>query len=169
MIRTFLSVAAAALLISVILSTPASSAETGEASIPSGGHRAWLMEVDQSFTIKYDIQSDVTNPINVLVIPADEYADYQEGRQYSYLAQASRMNITQASVEAPLDAGRYYLVVEDVPNGSASVGEAISYDINTMVQSMGDDTMEMVLTAGAMVILLLVMVVLVDVASRRKK
>jgi hypothetical protein len=167
MLRTFLSVIAAALLISVILLTPASSADTGEAIIPSNGHRSWSVEMDRPFTLSYTIETVGDSRVNVLVIPSENYSGYLEGSGFNSMADVRASNVTNATADVRLGAGLYYVVVEAA--GGSSDGTAINYRIDALATQSQASSLQIVLGAGALVLLGIVLLFFLDMRMRKKR
>jgi hypothetical protein len=170
MLRTFLSVVAAALLISVILLTPASSADTGEATIPYGGHRSWSVEMERPFTLSYSVVVLDGAHVNVLVISSDNYSGYLTGSVSGVVHEAGVSNVTNTSVDVEMQPGTYYVVIEapQVP-GVTSNETMVSYRIDTSVGNTEGSSLAMVLGAGAVVLFGTVILFFLDMRVRRKR
>lgn len=169
MLRTFLSVAAAALLISVILLTPASSADTGEATIPPDGHRSWTVEMDRAFTLSYRIETMDGSKVNVMVIPADHFVGYVAGSTFDVVPGAGSTNITSMSIDVELRAGLYYLVVEPADTSSiSSEGTTVNYQIDASIPAAEGSSLQPVLGAGALVLLGTILLFFLDMKRRKK-
>lgn len=168
-VRTFLSVLAAALLISVLLFTPA-SAESGEALLSPGEERAWEVHEDSPFQLVYEVDVLSGQRVNVFLVTASEYQRLQADETFSYIREGSFTNVQQAYAEVDLEAGTYYLVVSPTPQAPMAGEDEVrlSYDITAMISSE-DNSLTTVLTIGAMLLFGLVVVILVDVMSRRRR
>ncbi len=170
MLRTFLSVVAAALLISVILLTPASSADTGEASIPYGGHRSWSVDMERPFTLSYSIEALDGSRVNVLVIPSDNYSSYLAGKVFNTIPEAGVTNVTNTSVDVAMRPGNYYVVIEahDGP-GLPSSDAMVSYRIDATDGNHEGSSLQIVLGAGAVILLGTILFFFLDMKLRRKR
>ncbi len=170
MLRTFLSVVAAALLISVILLTPASSADTGEATIPHGGHHSWSVEMERPFTLSYSIGSLDGSRVNVLVIPSDNYSRYLAGSVFNTIPEAGVSNITNTTVDVEMRPGNYYIVVEspDGPGGTSN-DTMISYRIDAFTTSPDGSSLQIILGAGMIVLLGIILFFILDIKLRGKR
>lgn len=168
MLRKFLSVAAAALLISVILLTPASSADTGEATILSGTHRSWSVEMDEWFTLSYSIETTDGSEINVMVIPAINYTDYLEGKDYVAVSGTVVKNTTNTSMDVRLRPGIYYVVVEANDGGKANE-TTISYRIDALAPGKPASSLSLVLGVGSLILMGIVLYLFIDIRTKARK
>jgi len=166
MLRSFLSVVAAALLISVILLTPASSAEIGEATIPADGHRLWSVQDDRQFTLSYAIEAIDGSTFDVAVISEDDLASYLAGTPSGAVAGMGAEKVSSAAMEMELRPGTYYIVVERV--GGAVEEATISYHIETSADENNGSSLAIVLGCGALVLMVTVVLFSLDLRTRRK-
>lgn len=170
MLRTFLSVVAAALLISVILLTPASSADTGEAFIPYGGHRSWSVDMERPFTLSYSIETLDGSRVNVLVIPSENYSSYLAGKVFNAIPEAGVSNVTNTSVDVAMRPGNYYVVIEAPEGpGAPSNGVMVSYRIDASTNNPEGSSLQIILGAGAVVLLGTILFFFLDMKLRRKQ
>lgn|GEM_PF-1810803 len=167
-IRPFLSVIAAALLISVILFTPA-SADSGEARLLSGSSRSWQIELDQETTLAYDLKVEVGDRIDVFLMTAPEHQAFERGEPFSFIAGGSFTDAREVSAELVLGPGTYYLVAASAsaPAGSLTEDTLVSYTINVETTSESS-TLQTILTVGAAAILFMVLFILFDTLRRNK-
>lgn len=160
---------AAALLISVVLLTPASSADIGEATIPNGGYRSWSVAMDQPFTLSYSIETLDGSRVNVLVIPSDNYSGYLAGAASNTILEAGVSNVTNTTVDVAMGAGSYYIVIEAPEvSGAPSNDTLVSYRINAS-SGDGSSSLQIVLGAGAVVLLGIILFFFLDTKLRRKR
>jgi hypothetical protein len=170
MLRTFLSVVAAALLISVILLAPASSADTGEATIPYGGHRFWSVDMERPFTLSYSIEAFDGARVNVLVIPSNNYSGYLAGSLFDTIPEAGVSNVTNTTVNVEMRPGNYYVVIE-VPQdrGVPSNETMIAYRIDTSTGGPNGSSLQIVLGAGAIILMGTVLFFFFGMKMHRKR
>ena len=166
MLRKFLSVAAAALLISVILLTPASSADTGEATLLSGTHRSWPAEMEEGLTLSYDIRAG-TGTINVMEVSSTNYTAYLNGQPYQVVPGTKATNVTEAQVDIPLRSGSYYVVVESAVNGDEN-GSFINYRIDMVKPVPPASSLPLVLGVGTLALLGAVLYFFADIRAGKR-
>lgn len=168
-IRSFLSVTAAALLISVILFTPA-SADSGEARLLSGASQSWEIILDKETTVVYDLRVEVGDRIDVYLMTSPEHQAFESGEPFTFIAEGSFTDAREASAEVLLQPGAYYLVASSRsgPSGSLTEDTLVSYNINVAATSQSS-ALQTILTVGAGAILCMVLFILFDNAIARRK
>jgi hypothetical protein len=170
MVRTFLSVVAAALLISVILLTPASSADTGEATIPYGGHRSWSVAMDRPFILTYSIETLDGSPVNVLVIPSDNYSNYLAGSLFNAVVEAGVSNVTNTTVDVTMPAGNYYVVIEAPADPGIKMNDTlVNYRIDASSNDAGGSSLQIILGVGAVALFGTILFFLIETKLRGKR
>jgi hypothetical protein len=168
MLRKFLSIAAAALLISVILLTPASSADTGEATILYNNYHSWPVEMNQRFMLSYSIATTNRSLINVMVIPEESYFDYLNGSSFVPVVGTEARNITNTTMEIQLSPGIYYILAEANDRGDGNI-TTVSYRIDARPIAPSSSSLPFILGAGVSILLAIVVYFVIDVKGRKEK
>ncbi len=168
-LRTILPVIATALLISIVLFTPA-SADSGEVLVPSGGSHSWKIVLDRETRFSYDVEDETGGRIDLFLMTAAEHQRFEEGEPFTYIADGSFTSVPGASAELVLRPGTYYLVAVSPAGAEGSIVRESLLSFNISVEtSSASDGLRAIMAFGVVAVLCLVIVIAFDTLSRRRK
>lgn len=168
-IRTILPVVAAALLISIVLFTPA-SADSGEVLLSSGSSHSWEIVLDRETSVSYEVSVEAGRPIDLFLVTASEHQRFDEGKAFTYIADGSFTSVPGASAKLMLRPGTYYLVAVSPAGAEGAIGSESLLSFNISVEtSSASEGLRAIMTVGAVAVLFMVIVILFDVMLRRRK
>ena len=162
-----LPVIASALLISIVLFTPA-SADAGEVLLPSGGSHSWQIALDRETRISYDVEAEAGERINLFLMSAADHGRFEMGEMFTYIADGSFISVTGASAALVLLPGTYYLVAMVSDAEGAPAGDILlSFNIS-VEKTSASEGLRIIMAFGAAIILFLVAIMGRDVLHQRK-
>lgn len=160
---------ASALLISIVLFTPA-SADAGEVLLPSGGSHTWQIALDRETRIAYDVEAGAGERIDLFLMSAADHGRFEMGEMFTYIADGSFISVTGASAALVLLPGTYYLVAM-APDGAESAPASdilLSFNIS-VEKTSASEGLKIIMAFGAAIILLLVAIMGLDVLHQKRK
>lgn len=168
-VRNILPVIASALLISIVLFTPA-SANTGEVLLSSGGSHSWSIELDRETWVSYEVEAEDGQTINLFLMSAADHQRFETGEAFTYMPDGSFIHVRAASADMVLLPGDYYLVAmaPDVADGASMKDILLSFNISVESTSASEG-LKLIMGVGAAIILGLVGVIGLDVLYRNRR
>ena len=160
---------ASALLISIVLFTPA-SADTGEVLLSPGGSHSWPIALDRETGLTYDVKADGGQRINLLLMSAADHQRFQSGETFTYIPDGSFIHVASANARLELLPGDYYLVAmsPDAEEGAPPSDTLLSFNISVETTS-ASESLKLILAIGAAVILGLVTIIGLDMMNRKRR
>lgn len=167
-VRNILPVIATALLISIVLFTPA-SADTGEVMLPSGGSHSWPIALDSESLLSYRVEADGGN-VDIYLMTSDDYERFKLGEKYTYIADGSFENVPSASAELALmpDTYRLVAIAEAASEGLVMREIRLTFDIDAEARSE-TDALKTIMVLGVLIIFALVAIIALDLLYLRRK
>ncbi len=159
---------ASALLISIVLFTPA-SADTGEVLLSSGESHSWQISLDRETRMSYDVEAETGQRIDLFLMSSSDHSRFELGEGFTYIADGSFISVTKASADLVLLPGTYYLVAmaPDEAEGTPPSDVLLSFNISVETTS-ASESLKIIMAFGAVIILCLVTIMGLDVLRRRK-